>query len=155
MPAITDIIDTVSTPPLAALQQVLDTGGPYSGGDHVLSTFHTNGAFVLPSGTYQVNGTYGVLVVASTIPIAAGHVVGFNGIIGGQDKDEDTYLDRIAQIVVYHSLPITGLYVATQRYDVHHTFDLNLWQPYLLTGSVIGLHVQPGFAVDLYYLCVL
>lgn len=155
MGTITSIIDTVLTPPLASLQQVLDTGGPYSAGDHPLENFSTGGAFLLPAGTYGVSGTYGVVVNTTTFPPAAGQLIGFNGIIGGQDKDENEYRDRIAQLVLYHQLPITGLFAPFQRFDVFHGVETFMWPVYLGSPAWLGLHVFPNFAVDLYYLCVL
>lgn len=155
MPSITDIIDTVATPPLASLQQVLDTNGPFAPGDHTITQFHTNGAFLLPSGNYSVGGTYGLLVVASTIPGNAGQLIGFNGLVGGQDKDENTYADRIAQVVLYHQLPISGYWAATQRFDIHYSAELNLWPALIGSGGAVGLHVFPGWSVDLFWMCVL
>lgn len=155
MPSPTDIIDQLATPPLVALQQVLDTGGPYSGGDHVLDNFTTSGAFLLPAGTYSVNGVYGVVVRTTTIPSHAGVGKGFNGIVGGQDQDMDNYLDRIAQVCLFKSFPVTGAIYAIQTFDVHYATQLFLW-PGLIGGpNHIGLHVFPNFAVDLYYMCVL
>lgn len=154
MPTTTDIIDTVATPPLAALQQVLDTNGPYAAGDYTLSQFHTNGAFLLPAGNYDVGGTYGVIVQASTFPLAAGRILGWNDVtfptISG-----DTYIDRIAQVCLLHQLPITGAYVISETFDVHLASQFFLWPAYIGAGTKIGLHVFPNYAVELFYMCVL
>lgn len=155
MPTVTDIIDSVATPPLVALQQVLDSLGPYSGGDHVLDNFHTNGAFLLPAGTYAVAGTYGVVVRATTIPAAAGRTVGFNGIVGGQDISCDTWHDRIAQVCLLKSFPITGAIYPIQFEDVYQATQLILWAGLTAAPNHIGLHVFPNWEVDLYYMCVL
>lgn len=152
MPSVTSVIDTVLTPPLAALQQVLDTNGPFGAGDYAISSFHTDGAFLLPAGDYDVGGTYGVLVVGTILP---GKLIGFNGIVGGQDKSEDYFFDRIAQVVTYHQLPITGYYAPLQRFDVHYVNDVFLWSAYIGSGEIVGLHVFPNMQVDLYWLCVL
>lgn len=153
MPVDTSIIDTVTTPPLASLQQVLDLGGPYSG-DHTFSTFMTNGAFLLPAGTYAVGGTYGVIVQTSTFPAAAGRELGWND-ASFPTISGDQYFDRIAQVCLLHQLPITGAYVISETFDVHLPSQLFLWPAYLGGGTRIGLHVFPNFAVELFYMCVL
>lgn len=156
MPAITDVIQALTTPPLISLQQVLDTNGPFAAGDHTIDTFHTDGAFLLPAGSYGVSGTYGVIVRATTIPINASRLIGFNGIVAGQDESEDTFLDRLCQVVIYRSFPITGALYAIQRLDCQYATQLTLWSAF--NGAApdhIGLHVFPGWAVDLYWMCVL
>jgi hypothetical protein len=154
MPTTTSIIETVTTPPLASLQQVLDTAGPYAGGDHTLSDFTTNGAFLLPAGTYGVGGTYGLIVQASTFPAAAGRTLGWNDAtfptISG-----DNYHDRIAQVCLLHQLPITAAYVISETFDVFLPSQMMLWPVYIGAGTKIGLHVFPNWAVELFYMCVL
>lgn len=154
MPSVTSVIDTVTTPPLASLQQVLDTNGPYAAGDHTLQQFHTNGAFLLPAGDYDIGGTYGVIVQASAFPLAAGRLLGWNDAtyptISG-----DSYRDRIAQICLLHQLPITGAWIISETFDVHLPSQLFLWPVYIGSGGRIGLHVFPNFAVELFYMCVL
>jgi hypothetical protein len=154
MPSITDIISTVATPPLASLQQVLDTNGPFVAGDHTISQFHTDGAFLLPAGNYDVSGTYGCIVQASSFPASAGRVLGWNDVtfptISG-----DEYLDRIAQVCLLHQLPITGAFVITNTYDIHFPSQLQLWPPLIGSGSKVGLHVFPNFAVEIFWMCVL
>lgn len=154
MPSITDIIDTVATPPLASLQQVLDTNGPFAAGDHTISSFVTNGAFLLPAGTYQVNGTYGVIVQASTFPAQAGRIFGWND-AAFPTISGDQYLDRIAQVCLLHTLPITGATVITETFDVHLASQLFLWPALIGAGTSVGLHVFPNFAVELFWMCVL
>lgn len=154
MPTVTDIIDTVASPPLASLQQVLDTSGPYAAGDHTLTNFVTNGAFLLPAGTYQVNGTYGVIVQASTFPSQAGRTLGWND-AAFPTISGDNYHDRIAQVCLLHTLPITGATIITDTFDAHFTSQLFLWQPLIGAGTRIGLHVFPNWAVELFYMCVL
>lgn len=155
MPSAQGIIEQLGTPPLAALQQVLDLGGPYAGGDHVLGTFNTNGAFLLPAGTYPVAGTYGILVRATTIPVTAGRVIGFNGIVSGQDISADTYHDRICQICLVSNFPISGAKLVTDTFDVHMATQIYLWESRFATFDSVALHVFPNWAVDLYYMCVL
>lgn len=148
------VIDTVTTPPFAALQQVLDTLGPYSGGDHTISQFHTNGAFLLPAGNYDVSGTYGVIVQASTFPARAGRTLGWND-AAFPTISGDTYQDRIAQVCLLHNLPITGATVITETFDATLPQQLFMWPVYIGSGTKIGLHVFPGFAVELFFMCVL
>jgi len=155
MPSITDIIDTIATPPLAAMQQVRDTNGPFGPGDHSISQFHTDGAFLLPAGNYDVSGTYGCLVIPTVFPPQAGFTVGFNGIIGGQDQSENNFHDRIAQLILYHQLPITGAWIPMERFESFYSRNLFLWPAYLGSGGQCGLHVFPNFSVDLFWMCVL
>jgi hypothetical protein len=154
MPQSVGIIDTVTTPPLAALQQVLDTNGPFSAGDHTFDHFHTNGAFLLPSGDYGISGVYGCIVQASTFPVTAGRVLGWNdasyAVVSG-----DEYRDRIAQVVLLHQLPISGAWVITETADIHLPSQLVMWPVYVGTPARLGLHVFPNFAVDMFYMCVL
>ncbi len=154
MSTVTSIIDTIATPPLASLQQVLDTGGPYAAGDHTLATFATGGAFLLPAGTYGVGGTYGVIVQASTIPSVAGLTFGWND-AAYPTISGDVYEDRIAQLCLLYTLPISGATVIGQTFDVSLASQLMLWPAYIGGGTKIGLHVAPGFAVELFYMCVL
>lgn len=149
----TGIIDTITTPPLASLQQVLDTNGPFTG-DHTFTQFHTDGAFLLPAGNYDVSGTYGVIVQASTFSPAGGRILGWND-ASFPTISGDEYIDRIAQVVLLHQLPITGAFVITQTFDVHLASQTMLWPVYLGSGSKVGLHVFPNYAVEMFYLCVL
>lgn len=154
MPTATSVIDTVTTPPLASLQQVLDTNGPYAAGDHTLTSFHTNGAFLLPAGDYDIGGTYGVIVQASTFPSGAGRLLGWND-AAYPTISGDTYNDRIAQVCLLHQLPITGAWMISQTFDIFLPSQLELWPVYIGSGGRIGLHVFPHFAIELFYMCVL
>lgn len=154
MPAIVDIIDAVTSPPIAALNPVLDTGGPYGPGDHTLTTFSTNGAFLLPAGTYSISGTYGVIVnVNGVIPPQAGFDIGWNDV--SILASGDVYEDRIAQVAMMHTLPISGAKLIFELADIK-TISQLVYSP-LLVGSALtlGLHVEPNWHVDLFYLCVL
>lgn len=154
MPTVGSIIDTVTTPPLASLQQVLDTGGPYGAGSHLRASFHTSGAFLLPAGTYDVGGTYGVLVqVQGAVPVHAGQTEGFNdgSVVGSGDR----YNRRIAQVCLLHQLPISGAWVITEMHDQFTIQALYLWNVNLGSPAKLGLHVTPGWSVDLYYMAVL
>lgn len=155
MPTVTGIIDGLATPPLVSLQQVLDTNGPFSGGDHVLDNFHTDGAFLLPAGDYAVLTTFGVLVRTTTIPARSGFTIGFNAVVGGQDVSADTFEDRIAQVCLLKSFPITSAILPVETVDVHMATQLILWPGLIAAPNHVGLHVFPGFSVDLYWMCVL
>lgn len=156
MPSITDIIDAVATPPLASLQQVRDTNGPYSAGSHTLENFHTDGAFLLPAGTYSISGTYGVIAqVAGTIPAAAGYYKGYVDPAGVIFASGENFLDLIGQVNLLHFLPITGAGIITEFHDLHHLSELFLWPSLLGSAAKVGLYVGPGWQVDLFYMCVL
>lgn len=154
MPQFTGVIDAIAFPPLGTLQPVLDTGGPYYAGSNERDTFTTNGAFLLPAGTYQVHGTYGVVVVINgSIPITWGYEIGFGS--GGAIGDEGwRYDNRICQLVPMHQL-FTGVFAPMDYIDVHYLPYMTLWPFRLIGGDRLGLYVSPGIAVDLYYLCVL
>lgn len=156
MPTVTDIIDTLASPPLASLQQVLDTGGPYGPGNYKLSTFTTSGAFLLPAGTYSVSGTYGVIIqVNGTIPPAAGFRKGWVDPGGVIFASGEAYEDLIAQTNLLHFLPISGAGIITESHDLHHLQEVYLWPALLGSAANIGLYVAPNWHVDLFYLCVL
>lgn len=154
MPVTTDIIDAITSPPFASLQQVKDTGGPYGPGDHTLTTFHTDGAFLLPAGTYSVSATYGLIVQASgLLPPQAGFIIGWNDVT--IFASGDFYEDRLAQVVLLHTLPITGAKIIYQVEDIH-LLQQTIYTPLLVgTALTVGLHVSPNWSVDLFYLCVL
>jgi hypothetical protein len=154
VPATVDVIDSITNVPLASLQQVLDTGGPYGPGSHTLTDFTTAGAFLLPAGTYPVSGTYGVIVqVNGAIPPESGYMFGWND--AALLPSGDTYFDRFAQLALLHFLPITGAAVVTQLEDVRTISQLFLWPILLLSPAKIGLWVAPNMHIDLFYMCVL
>lgn len=155
MPSLTSIIDTIATPPLASLQQVLDTHGPFAAGDHAIDSFHTDGAFLLAAGDYFVSNTYGVVVRVTTFPAAAGRQIGFNGLVHGQDQDQDVYHDNIAQVNLFHQFPVSGAYYPTQVWQINMGTTLLLWPGYIGSAVTVGLHVFPNYEVDLYWMCVL
>src|SRR6266576_4144801 len=149
MPTPVSIIDALSSPPFASLQQVLDTSGPYHAGDHTLTQFTTGGAFILPAGIYGISGTYGVIVVVNgAIPHAAGFTIGWND--AAILASGDVYHDRIAQVVLLHTLPITGAKIIYSVSDIV-MIDQVVYTPLLVgTPLTLGLHVQPNWSVDLF-----
>jgi hypothetical protein len=153
MPTQTGIIDAVTTPPLSLLQQVLDTNGPYGAGIHTLTQFHTDGAFLLPAGTYDVGGTYGLIArLHGAIPLPWGYEIGWND---GASQDESFWDNRLAQVVVQRQLPITSAWVTTSKFDLHEFQRLELWPLFIGGGSRIGLYVAPDIEIDLFYMCLL
>ncbi len=154
MPSTVSIIDAITSPPFVTLQQVLDTNGPYGPGDHTLTDFVTNGAFLLPAGTYTISDTYGVIVqVNGVIPPDAGFKIGWNDV--SILASGDTYEDPIAQVVLLHTLPITGAKVI-YAIETIRLISQTIYTPLLVgTALTLGLHVEPNWHVDLYYLCVL
>ena len=154
MSTITAIIDAVASPPLAALQQVLDTTGPYGPGSHTLTNFTTNGAFLLPAGTYSISGTYGCLVeINGTVPPAAGFKKGW--VDGAIFASGEMFYDSICQFNLLHILPVTGATIITEMHDCHFNSQVFLWPALLGSAAKVGLYVYPNWHVDLYYLCSL
>jgi hypothetical protein len=154
MPAPVGIIDALTSPPFASLNQVLDTNGPYTAGDYTLTNFTTGGAFLLPAGTYDLGGTFGVLVEVTAIPVKTGLTIGWNDgsepIISG-----DEYEQRMVQICLIRTLPISGAHVITEVHDQYLVSQLYLWPVLLGSATRLGLHVNPGFECDLFFMCVL
>jgi len=156
MPTTQGIIDSIATPPIASLQQVLDTNGPYGPGSHTLTQFTTGGAFLLPAGTYPVSGTYGVLLVVNgAIAPRLGFTLGWIGPGGTLTEDASLFHDRICQLVVQHQLPITGAWVTTSEHEMFELAMLTLWQGLVDAPARIGLYVAPTFSVDAFFMCVL
>jgi hypothetical protein len=154
MPTITDIIDTVATPPLAALQQVLDTNGPFGPGDYKFDHFHTDGAFLLPAGNYSVSTTYGVIAVARGVfPPAAGFSVGWVDPGGLVQSSGEVYHDLLGQVALLHFLPITGMGIITELHDLHRTIEAFLWPALIGSAANVGLYVAPNWSFDMFYLC--
>jgi len=152
MPQTVSIIDTVLNLPLDALQQVLDTSGPYAAGDHTLTQFTTTGGFVLPAGTYQVHGTYGVIWQANgTFPPEVGVSIGYSDPLAYPVGD--IYEPRLIQVVPQVQLPTTGLWVATDITDGRTLRGLVTW-PLHVANQRLGIHITPGWAFDLFYLCI-
>lgn len=156
MPVVTDIIDTVTSPPLATLQQVRDTNGPYAPGHYKFDHFHTDGAFLLPAGDYSISGTYGAIVqVAGAIPPDVGILNGWVDPAGVIFASGERYLSLIGQLVLLHFLPITGAGIITESHDIQHLQETFLWPALLGSAANIGLYVAPNWHLDVFYLCVL
>ncbi len=152
MPATVSLIDAVTALPLDALQQVLDVLGPYTAGDYTLGAFATSGGFLLPAGAYPVHGTYGVIWQATGLfPAAAGSTIGYSDPL--TFPVGDYYQERICQLVPLIKLPTTGLWMHTDIVDAHSLRGMITW-PLHYADQRLGLHVDPAWTVDLYYLCI-
>lgn len=152
MPTPGGVIDQFLHPPLGLLNPVLDEAGPYGPGSSTRSTFVTSGAFLLPAGTYQVSGTYGVIAVPNgAIPTVFGIDLGWND-AGYPLASGDHYRERFGQINVIHQL-LSGVTVITQQFDLDTLENFALWDVAL--PAAIGIWVNPSMNMDLYYLCVL
>lgn len=150
----TGVIDLLAFPPVGSLNPVLDTDGPYAAGDWQLTQFSTTGAFILPAGSYQIHGTYGVIVQpVGAIPPTWGYSLGFDsgGAIGAEGW---RYYNRFAQLVVQHQV-LGGYYATVDSVEIHTLSQLIIWPFRLIGGDQLGLNVSPGITVDLYYLCLL
>jgi hypothetical protein len=150
----TGVGQTIFTPPLALLDVVLDEHGPYGEGSHTITDFLTTSAHgLLPAGTWPIGGTYGVVIVATTIPPTWGYALGYDS--GGPIGAEGTrYHNRFAQVCIQHQV-LGGAFVTVQLEDCHfvQTFIRTEWIP--LGGDRFGLHVSPDIAVDVYFMCLL
>lgn len=152
MPTPSGVIDQFLHPPLGLLNPVLDDSGPYGPGTSTRSTFSTAGAFLLPAGTYNVSGTYGIIaVVNGAIPATFGFESGWDDVAYPLTSGI-RYAERFAQINVIHTL-LSGVAVITQTVDVHQLSQMLIFDVAL--PAVIGIWVNPAMAIDLYYLCIL
>jgi hypothetical protein len=151
----TGVANILVTPPLSTLAPILDENGPYGTGDHTITDFLTTVAHgLLPAGTWPIGGTYGVIVeVNGAIPATWGYDLGYDS--GGAVGTEGwRYHNRFAQVVVMHQI-LGGAFITIQQHDVHSIQD---WLPTVfipLGGDRMGLHVSPGVAVDLFFMCLL
>lgn len=154
MPVVQGVVDSLVSPEFATLQYVLDEAGPFPTGDYTRDHFTTSGAFLLPAGDYDIGGTYGAIVaVAGAIPPSAGLRFGWQDAL--TFPWGDVYDPRICQIVLQHFLPIPARYVTTLMQDCASLDTLITWPVLIGSGARVGLHVEPGWSVDLYFMCVL
>jgi hypothetical protein len=154
MPAPTGVVDALTTPPFALLNPVQDTNGPYAAGNHTLTNFHTDGSFLLPAGTYDLGGTYGVIVnFNGVIPPQLGYSIGWDGPLFAAEGWR--YDRRFCQLVLQHFLPIPGAWLTVSIDEVHFLSEMFSWPVLIGSGSRLGLHVEPGSSVNLQYLCLL
>lgn len=151
----TGIAQTIAQPPISATRPILDEAGPYGTGDHNLTTFLTTTAHgLLPAGTWPIGGTYGVIVVPNgAIPTSWGVRIGYDS-GGALGQEGYQYDNRFAQLVLLHAA-IGGFLVPVIYRDCLHLQEYVAWDLVILAGDQLGVHVSPGVAVDLYYMCLL
>lgn len=140
MPDPIGIIEQFLHPPLAVMTEAFDPRGPYGFGSHTLTT--------VGNGVDSVATSFGVLVTHHTVPEEWGRDVGY------LDVSEGLSLYRwqpwYAQVGVLHQLLATGANIWTQVDECQFPIHLVLWET--ARPNLIGLYVQPGWEVDLYWL---
>lgn len=135
------IIQSFTQLPIGVLRTRVDAAGPYSAGNHALTTWSDGGTIRNVSDTFGV-----VLQVNGAIAPHLGLLPGFND---GGTIVLDQFEKRIAQVAQLFQ-DLSGVWVPL---DVRNIFVL----PYLLRWvedqpGKIGLYVAPTWSVDLYYL---
>jgi hypothetical protein len=137
------IIDFALAPPIGVLNGHLDGNGPYTAGQHLLTTW-LDGAT-----SRAVADTFGVLVsFGATPPAKLGLVPGFDD---GGSIALDEFDMRLVQVVVMHQLLI-GTWIPTQVLDIFAVPAMIRWSE-ALPGR-LGLYVSPTISIDLAFLRV-
>ena len=151
----TGVGSVIISPPLALLRPILDEHGPFTTGDYTITDFLTTTSHgLLPAGTWPIGGTYGVVLqVNGAIPITWGYDIGYDsgGALGAEGW---VYHERFCQLVVMHEA-IGGAFLTvgiTELHEIQRYVPLS-WIP--VGGDRLGLHVEPGVAVDLFFMCLL
>lgn len=135
------IIDTISTLPLGLLTPRIDTNGPYTAGNWIISTWNDSGT------TRNVSDSFGVILdINGAIAPALGREQGFSD---GGSVDLTKFELRITQFAALHQM-LGGAWIASQVADVFIMPALYRWAE-ALPGRV-GLYVTPTWNVDLYFL---
>lgn len=135
------IIDVITQLPIGILTPVLDADGPFTAGNHPITTWH-DGALIR-----SVADTFGVIVqVNGAIAPELGRTIGFDD---GGTVNLDYFEDRILQLSALHQM-LGGAWIATQVEDIYYLPWLARWVE-ALPGK-IGLYVAPTWSVDLYFL---
>ena len=135
------VIDVIQNLPIGVLTPLLDGNGPYSAGNHIISTWNDSGT------TRNVSDSFGVIVqINGAIASKLGRTIGFDD---GAAVNLDVFEDRITQLAALHQM-LGGAWIATQVSDVVYAPALFRWVE-ALPGR-IGLYVSPTWAVDLYFL---
>jgi hypothetical protein len=135
------IIDFLKAPPIGALDLNLDPRGPYAAGDHQMSTW---------DGTHPVSSTYGLVWVATTVPVSWGSEIGFRS--GPLNVNLDLYSGWILQVAAFHQA-LLGAWLADQVEQTKLAKGYLRWTE--AEPGAVGIHVQPGWAFDLLWLKVL
>lgn len=131
------LIDYALFPPLGLQNSFFVTASPFSFGSHTFTTFN---------GVTPVSTTHGLYVTIDTVPVPWGIQDGWQG---PGSESADVYIPRVGQVVVQHQLG-SGLWVSTEMIDVNVNGQMLQWQV-ALPGR-IGLFVEPGCELQLYYL---
>lgn len=137
--------DYLLHPTIGLLKPVLDYYGPYEGTVTRTQWSHTPGPVYSP---WPVSRTYGVIVdINGVIPPKWGSAAGWVSDDGLYDA---TQLEPpIVQVVTQHQFP-TGRWTTTQSEWLNAAPSLVTWA--VNFPGRIGLFVNPGLAVDLFYL---
>ena len=140
------VIDFLTHPVIGGLHPHLDHLGPFLG--EVTLTQWLDAA--PPSGTMQyVSATYGVVTKVTVIPPNWSVNKGWNSSDGLYD--ESVFAPPLVQVVAQHQFP-GSFWITTQISAVDRLYQLVLWAESF--PGRIGLLVQPGVEVDLFYLTV-
>lgn len=135
------IIQTISQLPLGVLSPFLDADGPFTAGNHALTTWHDGVTL------RNVSDTFGVIVqINGAIAAQLGRVTGFDD---GGIVVLDEYEDRIVQVAVLHQL-FGGAWIASQISDIFVAPFMIRWAE-ALPGK-LGLYIGPTWSLDLYFL---
>lgn len=135
------LIDLVLTPPLGSLEAVPDGRNPWLAGQH---------SIIVTDPAGPVSDTYGVVFGAITQPLAWGYKLGYRDISEGLDAR--VYVPAFAQAVAVHTL-LDGSPVFSQIEWLEQTITLMRWDVAL--PSMLGLYIQPGWEIDIYWLRLL
>jgi hypothetical protein len=135
------IIDVISHLPIGTLTPLLDADGPFTAGNHALTTWH-DGITIR-----NVSDSFGVIAqVNGAIAPKLGRAIGFDD---GGTVNLDLFEERIVQIAALHQL-LGGAWIGTSVDEVFYLPYLIRWAE-ALPGK-LGLYVAPTWAIDLYFL---
>jgi hypothetical protein len=132
------LVDYLLAPPLGVLEPVLDTRSPWLEGSHSISTTY--------DGT-PVADTFGCIIAATGIPIGWGYDVGYKDVSEGLDARR--FVPFYCQLVTVHRL-FDGSPVFSQVVYIDQGISVITWDVAL--PSLVGLYLQPGWEIDLYWL---
>jgi hypothetical protein len=131
------IIDYALYPPIGLQNSFFVTASPFTYGSHTFTVFN---------GVTPVATTHGLYVTIDSVPLPWGMDDGWQGPVS---ENGDRYVPRVGQVVVQHQLG-SGLWVTTQYEDIAYNGQMLQWDV-ALPGR-IGLFVEPGCQLQLYYL---
>lgn len=123
---------------LALGNYYIDPRGPYGAGDHLLTD---DGL-----GTSYSNATGFVLLATGTFPPGWGRKLKFNGLWHSQDWSDDQYNPPMAYWTLF-SVNLLNVPFLYDRGSMSHARELILFDNAL--PEAIGLHVEPGWSIDI------